>query len=168
MRAAIMLLVLVGLPSAWVYYGPLPPSAQGVVDRVVELAQEALGYGQVKHDSESMISAPRYQLNLSTPAPSPTVTTVDRPGERGDSAISFQAEPMLKQLRGMGAAEYSLEKWGNSGQMFRFRCAMPLVQDAEATQQFEAVAGNPLVSIQQVVGEVSSWQLARREQRRFH
>ena len=43
-RAAVMLSVLVGLPGAWIYYGPLPTGTQRVVDRVVAIAKEAAGW----------------------------------------------------------------------------------------------------------------------------
>lgn len=43
-RATVMLAVLVGLPGAWIYYGPLPTSAQKVVDRFVAIAKEAAGW----------------------------------------------------------------------------------------------------------------------------
>ncbi|BBO36523.1 hypothetical protein [Lacipirellula parvula] len=43
-RAAVMMSVLVGLPGAWIYYGPLPSSAQRVVDRFVTIAKEATGW----------------------------------------------------------------------------------------------------------------------------
>jgi hypothetical protein len=43
-RAAVMLSVLVGLPGAWIYYGPLPTGAQRVVDRFVAIAKEAGGW----------------------------------------------------------------------------------------------------------------------------
>ena len=41
-RAAVMLSTLVGLPAAWIYYGPLPAGAQRVVDRFLEVAREAV------------------------------------------------------------------------------------------------------------------------------
>jgi hypothetical protein len=40
---------------------------------------------------------------------------------------------------------------------------MPLAADAALTQQFEAVAETPRATIEQVVAEVTTWQLARQE-----
>jgi len=147
MRAMVMLLVLVGLPAAWVYYGPLPPRAQRVADRVVELAQDALGWERPQ-SAEVRITAPRYHADVAA-----------------KTVAVEQVEPLLGQLRGLGVLEYHLEKWGNAGQMYRFRCAMPLAQSDEVTRQFEAVADNPKASIEQVVREVSHWQTARLEPR---
>jgi hypothetical protein len=45
-RAVVMLAVLVGLPAAWIYYGPLPAGAQRVVDRVAAAAKEAVGWNK--------------------------------------------------------------------------------------------------------------------------
>ena len=64
--------------------------------------------------------------------------------------------------------EYTLEKWGSAGQLYRFQCKMPLAQSNQITQQFEAVAPDPLASVEQVVGEVSSWQMARLDRTKFH
>ena len=47
-RAAVMLSVLVGLPGAWIYYGPLPTGAQRVVDRFVAIAKEATGWKETE------------------------------------------------------------------------------------------------------------------------
>ncbi len=52
-RAAVMLLTLVGLPAAWVYYGPLPTGAQRVVDRFVEVARDALGMQRQSPDHQA-------------------------------------------------------------------------------------------------------------------
>ncbi len=45
-RAIVMLAVLVGLPAAWIYYGPLPTGAQRVVDRVMAAAKESIGWNK--------------------------------------------------------------------------------------------------------------------------
>jgi len=162
MRAMVMLLILVGLPAAWVYYGPLPPRAQRVADRVVELAQDALGWEQPQ-SAEATITAPRYGTEIVEATPlEPTIGTAIENRE------AEQVEPLLVRLRGLGVLEYHLEKWGNSGQMYRFRCAMPLAQSDEVTRQFEAVTDNPKASIEQVVREVSHWQTARLAHQRLH
>ena len=68
MRALLMIVVLVGLPAAWVYYGPLPPQAQRVVDRFVDVAKSAVGWGQEVETPGGGISAPRF--SEATEAPS--------------------------------------------------------------------------------------------------
>jgi len=158
LRAVVMIVVLVGLPAAWVYYGPLPQGAQRVVDRVVSVAKSAIGWEQQAEVVDDLKSAPRFDV---ASAPPPLTPIEDNPAVDTTRALSQQAEPLLAQLRTLGAAEYTLEKWGNNGQLYRFCCAMPLAQNDEYTRQFEAVADDPLASIEQVVGEVASWQIAR-------
>lgn len=168
LRAVVMLVILVSLPAAWVYYGPLPPSAQRMVDRAVEVAKTSLGWDQPTRPESFAISAPYYE-QTSTAAPSGANRTVAAQGsvsERTEEMskiepTSTQVESLLEQLRSWGAAEYTLEKWGNNGQLYRFRCAMALTESDELTRQFEAVAADPVGSIEQVVGEVASWQTAR-------
>lgn len=67
-RAAVMLTVLVGLPSAWVYYGPLPPEAMGVIQRTVASAKKSIGWeDRVQSTSwmaDSPKTAPRFDASL--------------------------------------------------------------------------------------------------------
>ena len=66
-------------------------------------------------------------------------------------------EPLLARLRAFGAIEYVLERWGDSGELYRFRCAIPLASSRDATREFEAVAESPQSTIEQVVHQVASW-----------
>lgn len=63
LRAVVMLVTLVGLPAAWIYYGPLPPGPQRVVDRFVEVARDAFGWKQEPKSSvpETQTAAPRFE-----------------------------------------------------------------------------------------------------------
>jgi hypothetical protein len=175
-RAGVMLSVLVGLPAAWVYYGPLPPNAQRVVDRFVAVAKEAAGWDKPAAPvaARQVEDAPSFVVGDGTnPAIAPLGGA--RPGSAplapppGRAATTPPAgggaltalEPLLEKLQRLGAATYALERWGAAGSLYRFRCEMPLAAGGVMTQQFEAVAADPHASVAQVVAEVSSWQLAR-------
>lgn len=166
-RAMIMLTVLVGLPSAWVYYGPLPESAQRVVDRFVATAKEALGSNEpasyqladgkdVDYMPASLAAAAPFQQPSPLAASEPPVTDVT-PTPMTANPI----EPLLERLRELGVVEYALERWGSTGELYRFHCEMPLGPAEGLTQQFEAVAADPRASVEQVVTEVASWHMAR-------
>lgn len=162
LRATIMLSVLVGLPAAWVYYGPLPPRAQKIVDRAVELGQEFLRKDQSNADAD--IVAPRYsvptqQVSFDPQTIPASFTPLETPAVEEDS-LAEQLEPHLSVLRKLGAAEYTLEKWGNNDQMVRFRCLISMGGHQEFNRQFEAVAENSLAAVRQVVGEVTACQNA--------
>jgi hypothetical protein len=58
-RAIVMLLVLVGLPAAWVYYGPLPPEAMGVIQRTVATAKSTLGWQDQAPPTRWTLDAPK-------------------------------------------------------------------------------------------------------------
>jgi hypothetical protein len=73
--------------------------------------------------------------------------------------LADRLDPLLARLRRLGAIEYALEHWGEGGKLYRFHCEMP-VGATPLTQQFEAVTADPQKSIEQVLAEVSSWQLA--------
>lgn len=67
-RATVMLMVLVGLPSAWVYYGPLPPEAMGVIQRTIASAKHSIGWDEQFQTSgwsgETQKTAPRFDAPL--------------------------------------------------------------------------------------------------------
>ena len=160
-RALIMLSVLVGLPAAWIYYGPLPPDGQRVVDRFVTVAREVIGWKQtpqktkdnwvqVKPESEAQLG-----LNF------PTTEPVAAPAIGAPNPLSFaeRVEPLLARLRQLGASAYSLEHWGDGDNLYRFHCEMPLAASPQLTQQFEAVAADPQATVEQVVAQVASWQI---------
>ena len=156
-RAAIMLTVLVGLPAAWVYYGPLPDGTQRVVDRFFAAAREAVGWDA----SDAPFAQPAMPAVASTGpqfTPQPIIAPAPTPSQ---PALAQQMEPLLVQLRQLGVAEYALEPWGADGNLYRFHCEMPFATGAQATEQFEAIAANPHATVEQVVAEVSSWHAAR-------
>ncbi len=193
-RAVVMLVVLVGLPAAWVYYGPLPPAAVGVIQRTVASAKQSFGWKEpaavTAWSTEAPKTAPRFDASVvqathalqqqtnvehaalplqpvrrdaqfslasaSVPVPERTVSAAV------DDEIARQLEPHLSLLRSLDVAEYTLENWGGSGELYRFRCAVALGDTDDHTRQFEAIHADPLRAVHQVVGEVTSWQNARR------
>jgi hypothetical protein len=164
LRAVVMLLVLVGLPAAWIYYGPLPQGAQQAVDRVLEVVKETIGQQQPVAEPNAQKAAPRYDVTAQTlknSSPTPSLPPAPPQAAPGPVGLAEQVRPVLEKLRSLGSTEYSLEPWGSSGDFFRFRCAMPLVaQDRQFSQQFEAVAATPRASIEQVVSEVARWKMS--------
>ncbi len=67
-RAIVMLIVLVGLPAAWVYYGPLPPAAMEVIERTVATAKQSFGWDEqavtVPRRFDTPKTAPRFDASL--------------------------------------------------------------------------------------------------------
>jgi hypothetical protein len=168
-RALVMLAVLVGLPAAWIYYGPLPAEAQRVVDRLVGVAKEALGGDKTspaeKTDSPLAVDVNPPSRNLARAPLNATgqtlvVNPIEPPPLVAAAAPTFaqRVEPLLAQLRHFGVVAYDLEPWGNSGKLYRFHCEMPLGASAQLTQQFEAVAEDPQATVEQVVAQVARWQ----------
>lgn len=178
-RAVVMLATLVGLPAAWVYYGPLPQNAQRIVDRFVQVARDALG-GESPlptnfADQRAMKTAPRYGEptptghQLTQPqtdfraSPVQLVSAesmVPLPSVEPTPAIDDEMQTHLSVLKSLGVAQYALERWG---QGYRFKCEIPLGGNVDFTQHFEAVDADALATVRQVVGEVTSWQNARHD-----
>lgn len=193
-RATVMLTVLVGIPAAWVYYGPLPPEAMGMFQRTVATAKQSIGWSepapQTRWTNEAPKTAPRFDaavanatqtlqqpstaaLPVTPPSPvihdsqfslaSATVPAAQPPAQVPvDGELARQLEPHLSLLRKLDATEYTLENWGEGGRFYRFCCAVAVGSSEDLTRQFEAIDADPLRAVQQVVGEVTSWQNARR------
>ena len=164
-RATVMLAVLVGLPSAWIYYGPLPPSAQKAVDRVVQVVKDATGWQQPYEETGSSKTAPKF---ATAPAPGfnpALLPAAPAPAPSSQPTLDQQLQPLLEKLQALGPEEYSLEAWGTEAGLYRFRCEMPLGGQAGFTQQFESVGERPAVCIAEVTAEISEWKNARSQQR---
>jgi hypothetical protein len=165
-----MLSALVGLPAAWIYLGPLPLEAQRLASRLVTAAKEAIGLTNGGPSTEPWVRvaparpAPKAAEESSAPvvaistAPPPLVAPRTAPAK--PPTLADRLDPLLARLRQLGAAEYALEHWGEGGTFYRFHCEMP-VGATQLTQQFEAIAADPQNSVEQVVAEVTSWQLSR-------
>jgi hypothetical protein len=169
-RAAIMLTVLVGLPAAWVYYGPLPDRAQRVVDRFVATAKEAIGWKEpapsASPAAQSMTPASvTFEQEAAafdaTPNPAASIPQQLKPQPAAAPTLAERVEPLLARLRELGVAEYALEPWGGDSRLFRFHCEMPLAEGGQVTEQFEAIAADPQASIEQVVADVAAWHASR-------
>ncbi|MEM9658070.1 MAG: hypothetical protein AAF961_06890, partial [Planctomycetota bacterium] len=192
-RASVMLAALIGLPAAWFNYGPLPPSAQGALDRIANSTRDAFGLSPRRdHDSQATSTstdvgsfAPLFRqgaarleppLERATVGPRPPIEDMAaKTGERaapqrpaaGGREADVAIQRLLGRLRRLGVADYDLQQWGLGPSLYRFECAMPLAGNPEHTQHFEAVASDPLASVEQVMAEVSSWSLARRNASRL-
>ncbi len=202
-RAIVMLVVLVGLPAAWVYYGPLPAAAVGVIQRTVRSAKQSFGWEESATATVWAIDSPKTAPRFAPTATHATQTLQQRaevelaaqplasvmrdsqfslasatvPATRSsaitDSAsveadLARQLEPHLSVLRSLNAAEYTLENWGGSERLYRFRCAIALGENDDHTRQFEAIHADPLRAVHQIVGEVTSWQNARHTEAPTH
>lgn len=169
LRAAIMITVLVGLPAAWVYYGPLPDRAQRVVDRFVAAAKEATGWKEPAPLPAKRPVAPTpvsfeqeaaaFDALPSSSPDSPSQETAPQPA--AVPTLAEQYKPQLVKLHEFGVVEYALTPWGGDSRLYRFRCEMPLAESGQATEQFEAVAADPQAAIEQVVADVTAWQAMR-------
>ncbi len=167
LRATVMLSVLVGLPAAWIYYGPLPPEAQQVFSRALAATKEALGWNKAPSPADAWVRVERPAVAskassqsstpVSAPPLMPPALSARELPQPQPPWLAERVEPALSKLRQLGAVEYALEHWGVGVKLFRFRCEMA-VGASRLTQQFEAVTADPQRSIERVLAEVAAWQ----------
>jgi hypothetical protein len=68
---------------------------------------------------------------------------------------------LLTRLAELGGTDPALEPWGNSGNLYRFRCRATLTDSPQVTRHFEAVAAEQLVAVENVVAKIQSWRAER-------
>jgi len=64
-------------------------------------------------------------------------------------------QAMIARLRGMGAAYFRLENWG---QVSYFRCEMPLPDNPRYHAYFEATNADPIAAVREVLEKIEKWQ----------
>lgn len=67
-----------------------------------------------------------------------------------------------RRLRELGATQYRLETWGESGQLFRCSAAVALPGRRRASRHFDAVAAGPSQAIEQLLAQVEAWRAQQR------
>lgn len=73
--------------------------------------------------------------------------------QAADGQGTLQA--MIARLRGLGAAYFRLENWG---QLSYFRCEMPLKDDPRYHAYFEATNADPILAVREVLDKIEKWQ----------
>ncbi|MDR1479390.1 MAG: hypothetical protein LBJ00_10660 [Planctomycetaceae bacterium] len=86
--------------------------------------------------------------------------TVNVGGQRSFSEI-------VEELKQLGATQYRLEKWGNQGELFRFRCYVnPQTNQIDDNNQpdgykyqkfFQHIDNDQIRAMEHVIGEIKKW-----------
>lgn len=164
LRAAVMLAVLVAAPILWIYRGPLPGPAQQAVDEALAGVRD-WWTARPLPASHEQTAAPLQEAVAKAMAPVDAVAfSTPASPSTPDDELARRMEPLLVQLRRQGASEYALESWGLAGQLFRFTCLLPMANNPDHVQQFEAIAEDPSEAVEQVLREASQWRLVRSSQ----
>jgi hypothetical protein len=159
--------IMVGA-MAWKVYGPPPEQLAPIVDRVAELAAQAVGREQA-NPSLSGTHPPRQAASpslLPLPAPSGASLRVDR--EVAPATVANQAPPyaqpqsarideLLAPLRSLGVVDAELKPWGATGQTYRCACRVASAENPTLERHFDAVAADAQSAVEQVVGEIEQW-----------
>ena len=131
-RAVVMLVVLVGLPSAWVYYGPLPPSAMGVIERTVATAKQQFGWDTPATATtwlkEPPMTAPRFDASIAQ-----ATHTLQQ-----QTTVEQTAQPLPPITQGVTHdAQFSLASATVPTTLPAIQSAAPAPVDAEMAKQLE-------------------------------
>jgi hypothetical protein len=66
-------------------------------------------------------------------------------------------EETAAALQQLGALEYALEEWGDSGELYRFRCLAAVPGTESYQRHFHAVDADGGRAVERVVEQVRSW-----------
>lgn len=119
------------------------------------------------HSTTTAIATPSAPIQLasgeSDASPSesvsaPALVPMDMPA----SSVGPDVSQMLEKLTQIGARDQDLKPWGNSGQLYRFACSVPLANSPSFSRHFEAVAESPETAVAKVAAEIDAWQLGRK------
>ncbi len=182
-RATVMISTLVVGALAYRAYGPQLEKLQPIVERVRQLVAEACMPDPAADQlpSEDPLAAPPAEFEMPAeplvaaeppplidanvqrtaswddeePTPPPATTNPPSP-PRDESSVAV----LVQQLNGLGVTEYSLTKWGNSGQAYRFHCSVPWGPGGHYARHFDAIADDPADAARQVLEQVQQSQTA--------
>jgi hypothetical protein len=113
---------------------------------------------------ESPLAASSKPVDAAAPPPLPLVTAqpLAMADTRVTNAAGGDAFGQLRQrLRAVGTTRFALESWGNSGELFRVVCEVPLSADPNFARSFQATAAEPLEAMAQVLREIEAWRASR-------
>ncbi len=158
-------------------YGPQLEKLAPFVDRAKQLATETFS-------SEDEVQPPAADTAMAplTPAP-PEAFQADAQPLHAPPLVDSQVHPVggqqlqpvapgpieadrspvalvFDELKNRGISRCSLDPWGDNGEFFRFHCEAPVAGGSGFTRHFEAVSANPAEAAQEVLRQVSEWQLA--------
>ena len=70
---------------------------------------------------------------------------------------------LYSRLEQLGVVEPRLAAWGSGGRLHRFCCRATVGGDANFKRHFEAIAAEPRLAVQEVVGKVEAWRTAQQK-----
>ena len=189
-RAVVMVSVLAVVVKGWMLYGPSREQVASLGVRAIELGDSLLAQFREPAPTESdpqvapppFVAAPAEPVGPAaqrlpptlTPPPAPSEVQLAAAAEPAAPALAQSATPpplepagsdarleaALAQLDQLGVGQHELRPWGTSGQLYRFCCSAAWGNSPGYSRHFEAVATEPVVAVEQVVGQIAAWRAA--------
>jgi len=103
-----------------------------------------------------VVEAPQLQ---SSPVPSMVAQQVSWEPPRAESPQNF--ESLKLRLQTLGATSYSLQKWGNRGELFRFSCLVAPSEPHTYEKYFQFIGTDAVTVIKTVIADIEQWKHAQ-------
>jgi len=183
-RGFILLAILLALPTIAVCWNHLPKHLGSRSDSSPATREMETSQLFQEFPSESAHSNSVFRPESSPPVlPLPEVQTVatvyeaeipqpyiapvqERTLRQVSSEYSQTASPqdfetLKRHLQTLGATSYSLDKWGNRGELFRFSCSVASSGSSVYEKYFQAIGADEIAVIQTVVADIERWKNAQ-------
>lgn len=93
----------------------------------------------------------------------PQEMTARTAAQADSDAFAEQVASIEQRLQALGAAQYQLEPWGNSGRLYRFWCEVDLDGSQRRLQHWEAIDVDPVAAMRDVLGQIETWTAQRQQ-----
>lgn len=125
--------------------------------------------GPLPEPVDEVAAAPRFKTALAGPsssaklervkpaalhAPQPAAPQAVQEASASSVADWQERASVLQQL---GAVEYAMEKWGDAGQLYRFRCEVAVGGSGSYRKHFQAVDADGGRAVERVLQRVGAW-----------
>ena len=136
----------------------LPPAIQTatVSHAMVAVPQPQIAPAQAMMAQQVSWEQPLTEsLPMALPIPAPPLTA------QPSTAPPRDFESLKLHLHALGATSYSLVRWGNRGELFRFSCLVASPGPHAYEKHFQAIGADEMTVLQTVIAEIERWKNAR-------
>ena len=93
------------------------------------------------------------------PVQDAAIRQVSQEPQKIESPLDF--ESLKLHLKTLGVSSYSLQKWGNSGELFLFSCLVSPTEPHTYEKHFQFIGSDAIAVIQTVIADIERWKSGR-------
>ena len=152
LRGITLLATLVLVPGIAIFWNHLP-------ENLVHKSEPKPVVPKTEKSLSDSLSVPETIVEPDIPAPkySSYVAVQQVSWEQPPTELPMGFDALKQYLDALGAKYYCLEKWGASGDLFRFSCLVAPSESSSYEKHFQAIGTDAMGVMQKVIGEIEQW-----------